>query len=237
MVVPELNPEHLEVIKYQKERLGTKKGFIVVKPNCSIQSYTPALHALKEFGPKLVVATTYQAISGAGKTFKEWPEMVGNIIPYIGGEEEKSEQEPLRIWGHVEDGKIVKAEGPVITTQCIRVPVLNGHTAAVFVNFEKKPSKEEIIERWRAFKGLPQELELPSAPKHFIQYLEEDNRPQVTLDVNYENGFGVSLGRLREDTVFDYKFVGLSHNTVRGAAGGAVLIAELLKAQGYITAK
>ena len=237
MVVPELNPEHLEVIKYQKERLGTKKGFIVVKPNCSIQSYTPALHALKEFGPKLVVATTYQAISGAGKTFKEWPEMVGNIIPYIGGEEEKSEQEPLRIWGHVEDGKIVKAEGPVITTQCIRVPVLNGHTAAVFVNFEKKPSKEEIIERWRAFKGLPQELELPSAPKQFIQYLEEDNRPQVALDVNYENGFGVSLGRLREDTVFDYKFVGLSHNTVRGAAGGAVLIAELLKAQGYITAK
>lgn len=237
MVVPELNPEHLEVIKYQKERLGTKKGFIVVKPNCSIQSYTPALHALKEFGPKLVVATTYQAISGAGKTFKEWPEMVGNIIPYIGGEEEKSEQEPLRIWGHIEDGKIVKAEGPVITTQCIRVPVLNGHTAAVFVNFEKKPTKEEIIERWRAFKGLPQELELPSAPKHFIQYLEEDNRPQVALDVNYENGFGVSLGRLREDTVFDYKFVGLSHNTVRGAAGGAVLIAELLKAQGYITAK
>ena len=237
MVVPELNPEHLEVIKYQKERLGTKKGFIVVKPNCSIQSYTPALHALKEFGPKLVVATTYLAISGAGKTFKEWPEMVGNIIPYIGGEEEKSEQEPLRIWGHVEDGQIVKAEGPVITTQCIRVPVLNGHTAAVFVNFEKKPSKEEIIERWRAFKGLPQELELPSAPKHFIQYLEEDNRPQVALDVNYENGFGVSLGRLREDTVFDYKFVGLSHNTVRGAAGGAVLIAELLKAQGYITAK
>ena len=188
MVVPELNPEHLEVIKYQKERLGTKKGFIVVKPNCSIQSYTPALHALKEFGPKLVVATTYQAISGAGKTFKEWPEMVGNIIPYIGGEEEKSEQEPLRIWGHVEDGKIVKAEGPVITTQCIRVPVLNGHTAAVFVNFEKKPSKEEIIERWRAFKGLPQELELPSAPKHFIQYLEEHNRPQVALDVNYQNG-------------------------------------------------
>lgn len=237
MVVPELNPEHLEVIKYQKERLGTKRGFIVVKPNCSIQSYTPALHALKEFGPKLVVATTYQAISGAGKTFKEWPEMQGNIIPYIGGEEEKSEQEPLRIWGHVEDGKIVKAEGPVITTQCIRVPVLNGHTAAVFVNFEKKPTKEEIIKRWREFKGLPQELNLPSAPKNFIQYLEEDNRPQVALDVNYENGFGVSLGRLREDTVFDYKFVGLSHNTVRGAAGGAVLIAELLTAQKYITAK
>lgn len=237
MVVPELNPEHLEVIADQKKRLGTKKGFIVVKPNCSIQSYTPALHALKEFGPKVVVATTYQAISGAGKTFKDWPEMVENIIPFIGGEEEKSEQEPLRIWGKVEDGKIVKAEGPVITTQCIRVPVLNGHTAAVFVSFEKKPTKEQMIDAWRNFKGLPQELELPSAPKHFIQYLEDDNRPQVRLDVDYENGMGVSIGRLREDTVYDYKFVGLSHNTVRGAAGGAVLIAELLKAQGYITAK
>ncbi|HAU83966.1 MAG TPA: aspartate-semialdehyde dehydrogenase [Lachnospiraceae bacterium] len=237
MVIPEINPEHFEVIKYQKERLGTKKGFVAVKPNCSIQSYTPALDALKEFGPKLVVATTYQAISGAGKTFKDWPEMVENVIPYIGGEEEKSEQEPLKIWGHIEDGKIVKAEGPVITTQCIRVPVLNGHTAAVFVNFEKKPTKEEIIERWRNYSGLPQELNLPSAPKQFIQYLEEDNRPQVKLDVDYENGFGVSLGRLREDTVFDYKFVGLSHNTVRGAAGGAVLCAELLKAQGYIEKK
>lgn len=237
MVVPELNPEHLEVIANQKKRLGTTKGFIVVKPNCSIQSYTPALHALKEFGPKVVVATTYQAISGAGKTFKDWPEMVENIIPFIGGEEEKSEQEPLRIWGKVEDGKIVKADGPVITTQCIRVPVLNGHTAAVFVSFEKKPTKEQMIEAWRNFKGLPQELELPSAPKHFIQYLEDDNRPQVRLDVDYENGMGVSIGRLREDTVYDYKFVGLSHNTVRGAAGGAVLIAELLKAQGYITAK
>ena len=237
MVIPEINPEHFEVIKYQKERLGTKRGFVAVKPNCSIQSYTPALDALKEFGPKLVVATTYQAISGAGKTFKDWPEMVENVIPYIGGEEEKSEQEPLKIWGHIEDGKIVKAEGPVITTQCIRVPVLNGHTAAVFVNFEKKPTKEEIIERWRNYSGLPQELNLPSAPKHFIQYLEEDNRPQVTLDVDYENGFGVSLGRLREDTVFDCKFVGLSHNTVRGAAGGAVLCAELLKAQGYIEKK
>ncbi len=237
MVVPELNPEHLEVIADQKKRLGTTKGFIVVKPNCSIQSYTPALHALKEFGPKVVVATTYQAISGAGKTFKEWPEMVENIIPFIGGEEEKSEQEPLRIWGTVKDGKIVKADGPVITTQCIRVPVLNGHTAAVFVSFEKKPTKEQMIEAWRNFKGLPQELELPSAPKHFIQYLEDDNRPQVKLDVDYENGMGVSIGRLREDTVYDYKFVGLSHNTVRGAAGGAVLIAELLKAQGYITAK
>ena len=237
MVIPEINPEHFEVIKYQRERLGTKKGFVAVKPNCSIQSYTPALDALKEFGPKLVVATTYQAISGAGKTFKDWPEMVENVIPYIGGEEEENEQEPLKIWGHIEDGKIVKAEEPVITTQCIRVPVLNGHTAAVFVNFEKKPTKEEIIERWRNYSGLPQELNLPSAPKQFIQYLEEDNRPQVTLDVDYENGFGVSLGRLREDTVFDYKFVGLSHNTVRGAAGGAVLCAELLKAQGYIEKK
>lgn len=237
MVVPELNPEHLEVITDQKKRLGTTKGFIVVKPNCSIQSYTPALHALKEFGPKVVVATTYQAISGAGKTFKDWPEMVGNIIPFIGGEEEKSEQEPLRIWGKVEDGEIVKAAGPVITTQCIRVPVLNGHTAAVFVSFDKKPTKEQMIEAWRNFKGLPQELELPSAPKQFIQYCEEENRPQINIDVDYENGMGVSIGRLREDTVYDYKFVGLSHNTVRGAAGGAVLIAELLKAQGYITAK
>ena len=237
MVVPEINPEHLALIETQKKRLGTKKGFIVVKPNCSIQSYTPALVALKEFGPKVVVATTYQAISGAGKTFKEWPEMVGNIIPYIGGEEEKSEQEPLRIMGKVVDGRIEKAQLPVITTQCIRVPVLNGHTAAVFVSFEKKPTKEQIIEKWRSFSGLPQELNLPSAPKHFIQYLEEDNRPQVALDVNYENGVGVSFGRLREDTVFDYKFVGLSHNTIRGAAGGAVLIAELLTAQKYIEAK
>ena len=237
MVVPEINPEHLEVIESQKKRLGTTRGFICVKPNCSIQSYTPALNALKEFEPKLVVATTYQAISGAGKTFKEWPEMVENIIPYIGGEEEKSEKEPLRLWGKVENGQIVPATEPVITCQCIRVPVLDGHTAAVFVNFEKKPTKEQIIEKWRNFKGLPQELELPSAPKQFIQYIEEDNRPQVKLDVNYENGMGISLGRLREDSVFDYKFVGLSHNTLRGAAGGAVLIAELLKAQGYITKK
>ncbi|MBO5483721.1 MAG: aspartate-semialdehyde dehydrogenase [Lachnospiraceae bacterium] len=241
MVVPELNPEHLAVIDDQKKRLGTTRGFIVVKPNCSIQSYTPALHALKKAGfePKTVVATTYQAISGAGKTFREWPEMEGNIIPFIGGEEEKSEQEPLRIWGKVENGQIVKADGPVITTQCIRVPVLNGHTAAVFMTFEegKKPTKEQILKAWKEFSGLPQELELPSAPKQFIQYLEEDNRPQVALDVDYENGFGVSMGRLREDTVFDYKFVGLSHNTVRGAAGGAVLIAELLTAQKFITAK
>jgi aspartate-semialdehyde dehydrogenase len=237
MVVPELNPEHLEVIKFQQERLGTKRGFIAVKPNCSIQSYAPALHALKEFNPVRVVATTYQAISGAGKNFSDWPEMVGNIIPYIGGEEEKSEQEPLRIWGKIENGVIVKAEAPLITTQCIRVPVLNGHTAAVFVDFEKKPSKEEMIAKWRSFKGLPQELELPSAPKHFIQYLEEDNRPQVALDVNYERGMGVSIGRLREDSLFQYKFVGLSHNTLRGAAGGAVLIAELLVKQGRIQKK
>lgn len=237
MVVPEINPEHLEVIESQKKRLGTKRGFIVVKPNCSIQSYTPALTAWRKFEPTLVVATTYQAISGAGKTFQDWPEMERNIIPYIGGEEEKSEQEPLRIFGKVVDGKIEKAEAPLITCQCIRVPVLDGHTAAVFVNFAKKPTKEELIQALNEFGGLPQELQLPSAPKQFIQYLEEDDRPQVALDVNYENGFGVSVGRLREDTYFDWKFVGLSHNTVRGAAGGGVLIAELLKAQGYITKK
>lgn len=237
MVVPEINPEHFEVIESQKKRLGTKRGFVAVKPNCSIQSYAPILTAWKKFGVKEVVVTTYQAISGAGKTFKDWPEMEGNIIPFIGGEEEKSEQEPLRLWGKIENGEIVKADGPVITSQCIRVPVLNGHTAAVFVKFDKKPTKEELIKAMVEFRGLPQELELPSAPKQFIQYLEEDNRPQVTLDVDYENGMGVSVGRLREDTVYDYKFVGLSHNTVRGAAGGAVLCAELLKAQGYIQAK
>ena len=228
MVVPEINPEHFEVIESQKKRLGTTKGFIAVKPNCSIQSYAPVLTAWKEFEPYEVVATTYQAISGAGKTFKDWPEMEGNIIPYIGGEEEKSEQEPLRLWGHIENGVIVKAETPVITTQCIRVPVLNGHTAAVFVKFKKKPTKEQLIEKLVNFSGLP---------KQMIQYLEEDNRPQVREDVDYENGMGISVGRLREDTVYDYKFVGLSHNTVRGAAGGAVLCAETLKAKGYITKK
>ena len=237
MMIPELNPEHAEIIPYQRKRLGTKRGFIAVKPNCSIQSYTPALHALREFEPTLVVATTYQAISGAGKTFKDWPEMEHNIIPYIGGEEEKSEQEPLRLWGKVVDGKIEKAQTPLITSQCIRVPVLDGHTAAAFVNFKQKPTKEELIQALVEFKGAPQELNLPSAPKQFIQYLEEDDRPQVALDVNYENGFGVSIGRLREDSYFDWKFVGLSHNTVRGAAGGAVLMAELLKAKGYISAK
>ena len=237
MVIPEINPEHFEVIEAQKKRLGTTRGFVAVKPNCSIQSYAPVLSAWKEFEPTEVVATTYQAISGAGKTFKEWPEMIENILPYIGGEEEKSEQEPLRIWGEVKDGQIVKAAKPVITTQCIRVPVLNGHTAAVFVKFAKKPTKEQLIEKLVQFKGLPQELELPSAPKQFIQYLEEDNRPQVTLDVDFENGMGISVGRLREDTVYDFKFVGLSHNTVRGAAGGAVLCAETLTAKGYIQAK
>ncbi len=237
MVVPELNPEHLAVIPFQKKRLGTTRGFIFVKPNCSIQSYTPALHALREFAPKVVVATTYQAISGAGKTFADWPQMIDNVIPYIGGEEEKSEQEPLRIWGHVENGVIVKAESPIITTQCLRVPVSDGHTAAVFVTFEKKPSREEILARWKEFRGLPQELELPSAPKQFITYFEEPDRPQAALDRDIERGMGVCVGRLREDTVYDYKFVGLSHNTLRGAAGGGVLSAELLTAQGYITAK
>ncbi|MCI8660105.1 MAG: aspartate-semialdehyde dehydrogenase [Lachnospiraceae bacterium] len=237
MVVPEINPEHFEVIPFQKKRLGTKRGFIAVKPNCSIQSYAPVLTAWKEFEPYEVVATTYQAISGAGKTFKDWPEMVENIIPYIGGEEEKSEQEPLRLWGKIEDGEIVKAAEPVITCQCIRVPVLNGHTAAVFVKFRKKPDRKQLIEKMVSFKGLPQELELPSAPKQFIQYLEEDNRPQVRADVDFEKGMGISVGRLREDTVYDYKFVGLSHNTLRGAAGGAVLCAELLVAQGYMKAK
>ena len=237
MVVPEINPEHFDVIPFQQKRLGTRRGFVAVKPNCSIQSYAPALTAWKEFEPYEVVATTYQAISGAGKTFKDWPEMEGNIIPYIGGEEEKSEQEPLRLWGTIENGQIVKASSPVITCQCIRVPVLNGHTAAVFVKFRKKPSKEQLIEKLVTFNGVPQELKLPSAPAQFIQYLEEDNRPQVSLDVDFERGMGVSIGRLREDTVYDYKFVGLSHNTVRGAAGGAVLCAELLTARGYIQAK
>ena len=237
MVVPEVNPEHFDVIEFQKKRLGTTRGFIAVKPNCSIQSYAPVLTAWMEYEPYEVVATTYQAISGAGKTFKDWPEMEGNIIPYIGGEEEKSEKEPLRVLGTLENGEIIKAESPVITCQCIRVPVLNGHTAAVFVKFKKKPTKEQLIEKLVNFKGIPQELELPSAPKQFIQYLEEDNRPQVSLDVDFEHGMGISVGRLREDTVYDYKFVGLSHNTVRGAAGGAVLCAELLTAKGYIAAK
>ena len=238
MVVPEINADHIEIIPAQRKRLGTKRGFIAVKSNCSLQSYVPALHPLmKDFGVSKALVCTYQAISGAGKTFKDWPEMVGNIIPYIGGEEEKSEMEPLRLWGHIENGEIVKAESPIITSQCIRVPVLNGHTAAVFVKFAKKPTKEQLIEKLVNFSGEPQKLELPSAPKQFIQYLEEDNRPQVTLDVDYEHGMGISVGRLREDKVYDYKFVGLSHNTVRGAAGGAVLCAEYLTAKGFIAVK
>ena len=237
MVVPEINTEHFEVIEAQKKRLGTARGFVAVKPNCSIQSYAPVLTAWMEYEPYEVVATTYQAISGAGKTFQDWPEMVENVIPYIGGEEEKSEKEPLRIWGKVEGGVIVPAESPVITCQCVRVPVLDGHTAAVFVKFRKKPTKELLIEKLRNFSGEPQKLELPSAPKQFIQYLEEDNRPQVKLDVDFEKGMGISVGRLREDSVYDWKFIGLSHNTVRGAAGGAVLCAEMLKAKGYITKK
>ena len=233
MVIPEINDAHLEVIAAQRKRLGTKRGFIAVKPNCSIQSYVPALTPLRKFGIKEVVATTYQAISGAGKTFREWPEMIDNVIPFIGGEEEKSEQEPLRVWGKVENGEIVKADAPIITTQCIRVPVTDGHTAAVFVRFENKPTKEEILEAWKNFSGKPQALGLPHAPEQFITYFEEDNRPQAKLDRDIYGGMGVTVGRLREDSVYDYKFVGLSHNTLRGAAGGAVLIAELLYREGY----
>ena len=233
MVVPEINPDHIEIIESQRKRLGTKRGFVAVKSNCSIQSYVPALHPLMKFGIKKVLACTYQAISGAGKTFETWPEMVDNLIPYIGGEEEKSEQEPLKVWGKIEGDKIVNASAPEITTQCLRVPVSDGHTAAVFVTFENKPSKEEIIKLWADFKGVPQKLELPSAPKQFIHYFEEDNRPQAKLDRNLENGMAVSTGRLREDSQYDYKFVSLSHNTLRGAAGGGVLLAELLAAKGY----
>ena len=233
MVIPEVNADHYEVIEAQKKRLGTKRGFIAVKPNCSIQGYVPALTAVKDFGIKEMVVTTYQAISGAGKTFNEWPEMIDNIIPFIGGEEEKSEQEPLRIWGTVVDGQIVKADGPAITSQCIRVPVTDGHMAAVFVKFENKPTKEQILERWKTFSGKPQELGLPSAPEQFITYMEEDNRPQTKLDRDIYGGMGVTVGRLREDTIYDYKFVALAHNTLRGAAGGALLCAELLYKLGY----
>ena len=234
MVIPEVNDAHLAVIEAQKKRLGTSHGFIAVKPNCSIQSYVGALAPLRKYGIKEVVATTYQAISGAGKTFKEWPEMIDNLIPYIGGEEEKSEREPLRVFGEVKDGVIVPATEPVITTQCLRVPVTDGHMAAIFVRFENKPSREEILEAWRSFKGKPQTLDLPSAPEQFLTYFEEDNRPQTALDRDLFGGMGVSLGRLRPDSVYDYKFIGLSHNTLRGAAGGAVLIAELLFREGYI---
>lgn len=237
MVIPEINDDHYEIIKAQRERLGTKRGFITVKPNCSIQGYVPALAAWREFEPVEVVATTYQAISGAGKNFKDWPEMVENVIPYIGGEEEKSEQEPLRILGHIEGKEIVKAEYPKITCQCVRVPVLDGHTAACFIRFNKKVTKEELIKKLNEYKGYPQINDLPSAPKQFIKYFEEDDRPQVKLDVDYEKGMGITMGRLREDSIYDFKFIGLAHNTLRGAAGGGVLSAEALVDKGYITYK
>lgn len=234
MIIPEINPDHAQVIDAQRKRLGTKRGFIAVKSNCSLQSYVPALHPLMKYGVSKVAVTTYQAISGAGKTFDRMPEILDNIIPFIGGEEEKSEREPLKIWGHVENGQIVTTDSPVITAQCLRVPVSDGHTAAVFVSFDKKPSKEEILKAWAEFSGEPQKLNLPSAPKQFLHYFEEDNRPQAKLDRMLENGMAVSVGRLREDILFDYKFVCLSHNTLRGAAGGAVLMAELLAAKGYL---
>ncbi len=233
MIIPEINDGHIEIVESQKKRFGTKRGFISVKSNCSIQSYVPALSPLRKFGIKNVLACTYQAISGAGKTFETWPEMVDNLIPYIGGEEEKSEQEPLKVWGRIDGDKIVKAESPIITTQCLRVPVSDGHFAAVFVNFENKPSKEEILNIWKDFRGAPQEMELPSAPKQFIHYFEDEDMPQTRLHRNLENGMAVSVGRLREDSLFDYKFVCLSHNTLRGAAGGGVLMAELYAAKGY----
>ncbi len=235
MVVPEINPEHIKIIDDQRRRLGTKRGFIAVKSNCSLQSYVPALHPLKDaFGLNRVLVCTYQAISGAGKNFDTWPEMLDNVIPYIGGEEEKSEQEPLKLWGHIESGRIVPASAPSITAQCIRVPVSDGHMAAVFASFDKKPTEEQILEKWNSFKGRAQELELPSAPKQFLHYFTENDRPQTRLDRMTENGMAVSIGRLRPDTQYDYKFVCLSHNTLRGAAGGGVLLAELLCAEGYI---
>ncbi len=237
MVIPEVNPEHIQVIDAQRKRLGTRRGFIAVKSNCSIQSYVPALSPLRPFGITKILACTYQAISGAGKTFQTWPEMVDNLIPYIGGEEEKSEQEPLKVWGTVENGVIKTAASPAITAQCLRVPVSNGHTAAVFVSFEKKPTEEEMKAIWASFRGRAQELELPTAPKQFIHYFEEPDRPQARLDRDLEGGMAVSVGRLRPDTQYDYKFVSLSHNTLRGAAGGGILLAELLCAEGYIDHK
>ena len=234
MIIPEINPEHAQIIEAQKKRLGTKRGFVAVKSNCSLQSYVPALHPLMKFGIKNVLACTYQAISGAGKTFETWPEMIDNVIPFIGGEEEKSEVEPLKIWGKIDGDKITDATSPAITTQCLRVPVSDGHTAAVFVSFDKKPTIDEIKSAWKDFKGAPQDMELPSAPKQFLNYFEEDNRPQAKLDRDMEGGMAVSIGRLREDSQYDYKFVCLSHNTLRGAAGGAVLMAELLAANGYM---
>lgn len=237
MLIPEINDAHCEVIEAQKKRLGTTRGFVAVKPNCSIQAYVPLLAAWKEFEPQELAISTYQAISGAGKTFKEWPEMIENIIPYIGGEEEKSEKEPLKVLGDVRDGKIVNKGGLSITCQCLRVPVLNGHTASVFIKFKNPPSKEQLINKLSEFKGFPQIENLPSAPKQFIHYMDEDDRPQVKLDVDCENGMAICVGRLREDSVYDYKFIGLAHNTLRGAAGGAVLCAETLVAKGYIRSK
>ena len=236
MVVPEINAEHIRIIDAQRRRLGTKRGFVAVKSNCSLQSYVPALHPLLKYGLERALVCTYQAISGAGKTFQRWPEMVDNCIPYIGGEEEKSEQEPLKLWGHIDGGKIVKADAPLITAQCFRVACQDGHMAAVFMKFKDgcKPSIEQIKQDWASFRGPAQELELPSAPKQFLHYFEEPDRPQTRLDRNLEHGMAISLGRLREDTQYDYKFVGLSHNTLRGAAGGAVLLAELLCKEGYI---
>lgn len=233
MIIPEINASHIEIIQSQRKRLGTKRGFVAVKTNCSLQSYVPLLHPLKKYGIKCALACTYQAISGAGKTFETMPEIVDNVIPYIGGEEEKSEQEPLKIWGEIADGKIVPAKEPVITAQCLRVPVSDGHTAAVFVKFENKPTKEQILSDWAEYRGEPEELGLPSAPKKFLYYMEEENRPQPKLDRMTEHGMAVCAGRLREDSLFDYKFIGCSHNTLLGAAGGSVLLAELLAAKGY----
>lgn len=237
MMIPEVNPEHASIVEAQRRRLGTRKGFIAVKPNCSLQSYVPAIHPLMGFGPRRIAVCTYQAISGAGKTFESWPEMVDNLIPFIKGEEEKSEKEPMKIWGSMKDGKIVPAQDPVITAQCLRVPVSDGHMAAVFVQFDRKPSKDEILARWKEFQGRPQQLGLPSAPTPFLSYFEDDSRPQTRLDRDAGNGMAVTIGRLRPDALFDWRFVALSHNTVRGAAGGAVLTAELLTKDGFIAAK
>ncbi|MCI1956370.1 MAG: aspartate-semialdehyde dehydrogenase [Oscillospiraceae bacterium] len=234
MIIPEINPDHAQVIETQRRRFGTKRGFIAVKSNCSIQSYVPAVTPLLNLGVTKVLACTYQAISGAGKTFRTWPEMVDNLIPFIGGEEGKSENEPMKVWGHVENGVVVNAAVPDITTQCLRVPVSDGHTAAVFVSMEKKVPMDEIIARWENFSGEPQKLNLPSAPKQFLHYFREDDRPQARLDRNLENGMAISIGRLRPDSQYDYKFVSLSHNTLRGAAGGGVLMAELLCSKGYL---
>jgi aspartate-semialdehyde dehydrogenase len=237
MMIPEINADHAAIIEAQRKRLGTKRGFVTAKPNCSLQSYVPAIHPLRSFNPTQITVCTYQAISGAGKTFESWPEMVDNVIPFIKGEEEKSEAEPLKIWGSISGGQIVKAPAPVISAQCIRVPVSDGHMAAVFVNFEKKPTKEQILSAWKEFAGKPQKLNLPSAPKPFLQYFEADDRPQTRLDRDAGNGQAITIGRLRPDNAFAWRFVALSHNTVRGAAGGAVLTAELLASEGYLTAK